>query len=364
MRSMMLNEQLRQAAHPLNAIRLGLAIAVTIAYSSPIGGICCTPMVPLNPDVTLGSAAVGAFFAISGLLVTMSAVRHSAAEYLAARARRIFPALVVALVVTALILAPAIYIMMNGGLIGFALTGESGALTYVARHLLLGFDLQRSISDIFYPGAWLNISLWTIPIVLRFYLVVLGLVLLGRRFGLARVMGVALCVSALLVVMQLVRPELVASILNEYMTSDHVVTIFPFLFGALVGTLADRIRVSHVVGIGAIVVLVGATVASGVVFRTIGYGSLALVIPYVAWLLPPKPFRWFTHDLSYGTYLWAVPVQQTLAFVGLNAFGLLPFTLLSILCTLPFAAASWFLVERRFLNTKNRYEAVRGGTPS
>jgi peptidoglycan/LPS O-acetylase OafA/YrhL len=57
-------------------------------------------------------------------------------------------------------------------------------------------------------------------------------------------------------------------------------------------------------------------------------------------------------------------VQQTLAFVGLNAFGLLPFTLLSILCTLPFAAASWFLVERRFLNTKNRYEAVRGGTPS
>jgi peptidoglycan/LPS O-acetylase OafA/YrhL len=364
MRFMMLSEQLRHAAHPLNAIRLGLAIAVIIAHSSPIAGICCEPMVPFNPDVTLGSAAVGSFFAISGLLVTMSAVRHSGVEYLAARVRRVFPALVVVLVVTALILAPAIYTMMNGSLLGFSLTGEDGALTYIGRHLLLGFSMQQNINDIFYPGAWLNISLWTIPTVFRFYLVALVLVLIGKHIGLARAMGLALCISALLIVMQLARPELVASILPEYLPEYRVVTIFPFLCGAFLGTFADRIRVNHAVGIGAIVVLVGATVASGLVFQTIGYGSLALVIPYIAWLLPPRPFRWFANDLSYGTYLWAVPVQQTLAFMGLNALGLLPFMALSILCTLPFAAASWFLVERRFAQRAVHQKALGKVDPS
>jgi peptidoglycan/LPS O-acetylase OafA/YrhL len=69
-------------------------------------------------------------------------------------------------------------------------------------------------------------------------------------------------------------------------------------------------------------------------------------------LLPARPFRWFANDLSYGTYLWGFPVASVLAFAGLNSLGLLTFTALSILCTLPIAALSWFLVERRFLKRR------------
>jgi peptidoglycan/LPS O-acetylase OafA/YrhL len=76
------------------------------------------------------------------------------------------------------------------------------------------------------------------------------------------------------------------------------------------------------------------------------------VIIYLASLLPTRPFRWFGNDLSYGTYLWGFPVAQVLAFAGLNSLGLVPFIVLSVLCTLPFAALSWFLVERRFLKRR------------
>jgi len=59
----------------------------------------------------------------------------------------------------------------------------------------------------------------------------------------------------------------------------------------------------------------------------------------------------------FPAYLWGFPVAQVLAFAGLNSLGLVPFALLSILCTLPFAAVSWFLVERRFIK---RHAAAKG----
>ena len=52
------------------------------------------------------------------------------------------------------------------------------------------------------------------------------------------------------------------------------------------------------------------------------------------------------HDLSYGVYIYAFPIQQALLLSGLGSLGWAAFTCLSIACTLPLAAASWFFVER------------------
>jgi peptidoglycan/LPS O-acetylase OafA/YrhL len=348
----MLSEQLRQSAHPLNFIRLALAITVIIAHSSPIGGVCCEPTVPFNPTITLGTAAVGGFFALSGLLVTMSAMRQSGSSFLAARLRRIFPGLALVLVITTFALAPSIYLLMHKSLHGFSLIGESGALTYLFKHLFLGLAIQQNINGVFYPGAWINIALWSIPVEFRFYLVALALVVIGRSFGFARVAVFALVGSALLVGTLTIKVAFVTAVLPEYLPASVVTWLFPFLCGAVVGTNAHRIRLGHALGIGALATFALATVASGEIFKTVGYGSLTIVLPYLASLLPTRPFRWFANDLSYGAYLWGVPVQQTLAFAGLGALGLYPFMALSVLCTLPFAAVSWFLVERRFLKRR------------
>ena len=52
------------------------------------------------------------------------------------------------------------------------------------------------------------------------------------------------------------------------------------------------------------------------------------------------------NDVSYGTYLYAFPVQQLLVVAGLTRLPVSAFAAASIVATLPLAAASWFLVER------------------
>jgi peptidoglycan/LPS O-acetylase OafA/YrhL len=59
-----------------------------------------------------------------------------------------------------------------------------------------------------------------------------------------------------------------------------------------------------------------------------------------------------THDLSYGMYLYAFPIQQII----LAEFGhVLPFPAyvgLSVLCTLLVSLASWTWIEKRFVSAK------------
>jgi peptidoglycan/LPS O-acetylase OafA/YrhL len=52
------------------------------------------------------------------------------------------------------------------------------------------------------------------------------------------------------------------------------------------------------------------------------------------------------NDFSYGTYLYAFPVQQLLVIAGAHHLGVVPYIVLSIASTAPLAALSWFLVER------------------
>lgn len=52
------------------------------------------------------------------------------------------------------------------------------------------------------------------------------------------------------------------------------------------------------------------------------------------------------HDISYGVYVYAFPVQQMLAVLHVNRLGLLSYTLAAIPPTFALATLSWFLVER------------------
>jgi peptidoglycan/LPS O-acetylase OafA/YrhL len=83
---------------------------------------------------------------------------------------------------------------------------------------------------------------------------------------------------------------------------------------------------------------------------------LILYLAYAPWLRLQRFGRY--GDFSYGTYLYAFPVQQTL----MRGFGhpVAPWHL--FLCatppTLALAAASWYGVERRFLQPARRKETL------
>ena len=58
------------------------------------------------------------------------------------------------------------------------------------------------------------------------------------------------------------------------------------------------------------------------------------------------------NDYSYGIYIYAYPVERLLSVWGANRWGFVPYALLAILGTLPFAVGSWFLVEQRAMSKK------------
>lgn len=125
----------------------------------------------LGGGTTLGLLGVFVFFAISGYLVTRSALSStSVLRYLWKRLLRIYPALLVCAGVTAFVLGP-IYSQLGAR----AYLASREGWTYAALAVLP--NLRDSIGTVqFYPGGWsVNASLWTIPQEIACYLIVAGL---------------------------------------------------------------------------------------------------------------------------------------------------------------------------------------------
>ena len=77
----------------------------------------------------------------------------------------------------------------------------------------------------------------------------------------------------------------------------------------------------------------------------------------VLWLgaVVPCPDLLRRHDVSYGVYIYAFPVQQLFALAGLATVLALPvFDALALVAVLPLAAVSWLLVERPLMQRARR----------
>jgi peptidoglycan/LPS O-acetylase OafA/YrhL len=281
----------------------------------------------------------------------MSAMHKTPESFFLARFRRIIPAYVFMLAATALILSPVIYSLTFGSVDGFSWIGKNGALLYVISNATMSVDVSYVIDGVFSsnPFVSLNGSIWVMPVEFRAYVIALLVVVIGQKVGLTRTAVTALFIALCLMVLNRIDPVTAEAILPEFLPPGYMQWLFIFLCGSVLATLADRIVLTHERGVTALLLFLASSQLQEPLFSAIGLGTLVIVIPYLASLLPTRPFRWFTNDLSFGTFLWGFPVAQVLAFAGLNSLGLAPFALLSVLCTLPFAAVSWFLVERRFL---------------
>jgi peptidoglycan/LPS O-acetylase OafA/YrhL len=88
-------------------------------------------------------------------------------------------------------------------------------------------------------------------------------------------------------------------------------------------------------------------------YRVVAAIPLAYAVIVSGALIHDKRLRLRT-DLSYGVYIYGMPTQQLLAILGLVWLNPLVFFVVSTIATLPLAALSWFLVEKRAMSLKRR----------
>ncbi len=338
-----------------DVLRLALALAVLVSHSWSLGGFGDEPGSPLAPaKLTLGGFAVAGFFALSGLLVGRSAARRPLGAFIRARAVRIVPGYVAAVVVSAFPVAALAWFHEHGSLAGFLTFGGDGPVAYVGRALLFPTEMMHGVRGVFATStpygvargeSIVNGSLWTLPYEVRCYLVV-GLVALAfHRWGDRRSVLAAWLATATLAVAYHQAPEFTTVVVGPVADRELVMLLFVFLSGTLVGAHGSRIRVLGWMPAVALVVALVCGRTSLFLSEHVGSAALALVLPPVAMLLAPIGAALHGTDLSYGTYLYAWPVQQLLAMEQVTT-SVWVYVMLSTLVTVPLALASWFVVER------------------
>jgi peptidoglycan/LPS O-acetylase OafA/YrhL len=282
-----------------------------------------------------GAFAVDVFFVISGFLIAASVQRSSVRAYLASRALRIVPALVVCTVLLALVIGPLL----------------STAPHYLSspepwRYVWINSTLWKS--EFWLPGVFkqlpdpaVNGSLWTLPIEAKLYLALLVAGLAGllapRRYTLLWM----LAIGALYAFIALSHPP-------AYLRNYAWCTAF-FITGTALWVNRTRIPLAWPL---LLALLAACAAARGTPwFRVPYFFTLAYGTMFVAFL-PALP-RIRHHDLSYGLYLYGWPAAQLVQSYspGTPMHNVLLATPLG----LSLAAGSWFLVERPALALKRRF---------
>jgi peptidoglycan/LPS O-acetylase OafA/YrhL len=326
-----------------NLLRLTAAFLVIVTHSYAITGRQNSePLYPLAHDAffSLGMLAVYVFFMISGYLVTKSFVsRHSLAAYAEARILRIYPALIVAV-----LFSMAVGAWFTTWPIGPFLAHPQTHRFALYNMTLLNYRIAFVLPGVFehHPYPLVNGSLWTLPSEVRMYAAVglLGaLGLLRRRWTFA--LGLGAIVAAALAFGGNAIPFLGAFRLAPFFA---------------VGACAYVFRAVIPVSTPLLVLLAAGVVASAgtpwlkpMVYVTLAYGTFWFA--YV----PGGFLRRFNRlgDYSYGTYIFAFPIQQTIraVFPGVTPMQMVA---LAFAATLPLAALSWHFLEHPMLRLKGR----------
>jgi peptidoglycan/LPS O-acetylase OafA/YrhL len=300
----------------ITPLRLILAITVIAFHAWPIGGFGRDPAQVLSGDQAAGGGtlAVLAFFALSGFLLGGSRLRLDPIAFVWRRALRIVP----------------------GYWVCIAATSLAVGAQYFGATWLIATDVGNVTSPLLTTapyGPQVNAPIWTLWPEVVCYLI---LAATPSRYAV------------------IAAPTLAAFWLAAYtiLPLPDFLLAMTFFIGVAMRLLGRFVPLHGALAAGLLGVFAGASV--------LGFYNLAapLAMSYLAiWAGVRMPLRW-THDLSYGTYIYAFPIAQVLALIGVQRLGLLPFGIACVAATLPVAAVSWFLIERPALSLKE----LRPGT--
>ena len=339
-------------------LRLALAVLVIYSHAYPLG-IGSETLEPLhrlsNGQVTGGAVAVNSFFIMSGFLIAASAQRSSGVwSFLKKRFSRIYPAFLVASVLSILVLVPLSTARLE------AATVPSRALDFIFQTArLMEFHYRDAFPSNPNPGP-INGSIWSIAYEFWCYLGVAILLVAGllkRRAIIASLFVASWIVS---IAFRVEGWILGGKLLGQVVGPPHFwARLLPlYLAGVVFYLYRDRISLRHsFAAISAACLLLACWFQAGwtTVFPLAG-AYLLFWFAFTPAIRLHQAGRF--GDFSYGTYLYAFPIEQLLVQHFAEPVRPTLLFLIATPLTLIAAAASWYGVERHFLQPARRKETI------
>jgi len=326
-----------------DALRLVAATSVIFSHAFLLGtGQQDTePLMRLTGGQTvLGVLGVFVFFTISGFLVAQSfEATGSPGRFLAKRALRIYPGLLVCLLVSAFILGPALSELSLR-----AYFHNAAPYLYVASNFTMVMPANTLPGVVFSgygAGAVVDGPLWTLPCEVLMYLM---LFVLGVMRRLELPITLVLIAAGMLCLW-------LDTASSDYFIGSALWLLPFFAAGMALYRLRDRdIFRGRIAGVALAGLIASVPLHAFILVFPI-FGSYLVVYLALERRLPVFPAARFG-DLSYGLYIYGWPVEQTLVRLNGGAMSWPRLFLLSFALSAAIAFVSWHFVESRALRLK------------
>ncbi|WP_083704373.1 acyltransferase family protein [Serratia oryzae] len=333
---MKLSEIIKKGNNNLDIFRLIAALMVIYGHAyaiSPQEGKEDVLLHIIGFDYS-GSLAVKIFFFLSGLVVTNSLMANqNVVKFFISRLFRIWPALIVTVVFSSLVLGP---LLTELSFLDYLSSRE--VYSYIYKNIFM--DIQYSLPGVFVDNKRdaVNGSLWTIPYEVSAYLILVAAFMLG-------VLKRKIFASILFLII-VAEPLFGNKILFTWISADNreISMLAPcFAFGAILAIWKDEIFIDRYSFLGVWILFY--------FFRTsefsfyFFYFSIFISMLYISttpFFIRLKP----PFDISYGVYLWAWPIQQVIAR-SFDYKGVLFNQLSSSILAIIMGLISWYVIEKK-----------------
>ncbi len=300
----------------------------------------------------LPAAILPVFFALSGFLVAGSVLRSSLSNFVLSRVFRIVPALATEVLLSAIVLGLCVSTLPVGAYV----RGPEFWQYFLNIIGWIHFRLPGVFEGNPTSGI-VNLSLWTVPYELECYLALVGALVVGLVHRARLFLGLLLGLHVAVLLWDLVRK----GSLGVAESMPPRVLVLSFLSGVVLYLWRDRLVISG----GR---FLAAVIASAVLLTfPLGAYLVSLPVAYVTICIgltnPKRHWIVTSGDYSYGVYLYAFPIQQTLVHLWPQLSAVEVFLMATPLAFMA-AMFSWHVIEKPCLALRHSFVARPPATAS